>query len=138
MPVSDPSRLATLLSYRVLDTPPEPQFDDIVQLARTICRTAVALVSLIAADRQWFKARAGVDDLTGTPLDQSVCVHAIEEPEILVIPDLTQDPRTRANTLVTEGPQIRFYAGAVLRASGHEGMGGVALGALCVIDTVPR
>src|SRR5471032_564167 len=133
MPVSDPSRLATLLSYRVLDTPPEPQFDDIVQLARTICRTPVALVSLIAADRQWFKARAGVDDLTETPLNQSICVHAIEEPEILVIPDLTQDPRTRANTLVTEGPQIRFYAGAVLRTPE-----GQALGALCVIDTVPR
>src|SRR5471032_2293394 len=133
MPVSDPSRLATLLSYRVLDTPPEPQFDDIVQLARTICRTPVALVSLIAADRQWFKARAGVDELTETPLNQSVCVHAIEEPEILVIPDLTQDPRTRANPLVTGGPQIRFYAGAVLRTPD-----GQALGALCVIDTVPR
>jgi len=122
-----------LLSYRVLDTPPEPQFDDIVQLARTICRTPVALVSLIAADRQWFKARAGVDDLTGTPLNQSICVHAIEEPEILVIPDLTQDPRTSTNPLVTEGPQIRFYAGAVLRTPE-----GQALGALCVIDTVPR
>ncbi len=133
MIASDPSRLATLLSYRILDTPPEPQFDDIVQLARTICRTPVALVSLIAADRQWFKARAGVDEMTGTPLNQSVCVHAIEEPEILVIPDLTQDPRTRANPLVAEGPQIRFYAGAVLRTPD-----GVALGAVCVIDTVPR
>ena len=133
MPVSDPSRLATLLSYRVLDTAPEPQFDDIVQLARTICSTPVALVSLIAADRQWFKARAGVGDLTGTPLDQSVCVHALQEPEILVIPDLTLDPRTRANTLVTGGPQIRFYAGAVLRTPE-----GQALGALCVIDTQPR
>ena len=138
MLASDPSRLATLLSYRVLDTPPEPQFDDIVQLARTICRTPIALVSLVAADRLWFKARVGFDDLTVTPLNQSVCVHAIEEPEILVIPDLTQDPRTRANTLVTEGPQIRFYAGAVLRAPGHEGRGGQALGALCVIDTAPR
>src|SRR5476651_2478064 len=93
MPVSDPSRLATLLSYRVLDTPPEPQFDDIVQLARTICRTPVALVSLIAADRQWFKARVGIDDLSETPLNQSVCVHALAEPEILIIPDLTQDAR---------------------------------------------
>src|SRR5476649_1180828 len=117
MLASDPSRLATLLSYRVLDTPPEAQFDDIVQLARTICRTPVALVSLIAADRQWFKARVGIDDLSETPLNQSVCVHAIREPAILVIPDLTQDSRTRDNTLVTGGPQIRFYAGAVLRTS---------------------
>ena len=133
MLADDPSRLSALLSYRVLDTPPEAQFDDIVQLARTICRTPVALVSLVAADRQWFKARAGIDDMSETPLNQSVCAHAIREPEILIIPDLTLDDRTRANTLVTAGPQIRFYAGAVLRTPEGE-----ALGALCVIDTVPR
>ncbi len=125
--------MAALLSYRVLDTPPEAQFDDVVSLARTVCRTPVALVSLIAADRQWFKARSGIDDLTETPLDQSVCVHAIREPEILVIPDLAQDVRTFGNTLVTGGPQIRFYAGAVLRTPE-----GLALGAVCVIDSVPR
>src|SRR5476651_2661024 len=123
MPVDDSSRLAALLSYRVLDTPPEAQFDDIVQLARTICRTPVALVSLIAADRQWFKARVGIDDLSETPLNQSVCVHALAEPEILIIPDLTQDARTRDNTLVTGGPQIRFYAGAVLRTPVVGGIG---------------
>jgi PAS domain S-box-containing protein len=133
MLASETSRLAALLSYRVLDTHPEAQFDDIVQLARSICGTPVALVTLVAAERQWFKARAGVEDLSETPLSQSVCVHAIHEPELLVIPDLTLDPRTCANTLVTEGPRIRFYAGAVLRTPEGE-----ALGALCVIDTVPR
>ncbi len=131
-PLRDPSRLAALLSYRVLDTAPEPQFDDIVQLARTICRTPVALVSLVTADRQWFKAKAGFEG-SETPINQSVCAHAIKEPEIMVIPDLTLDPRTRENTLVTDGPQIRFYAGAVLRTPEGE-----ALGALCVIDTVAR
>ena len=125
-------RLAALRSYQVLDTPPEQQFDDIVQLARTICRTPVALVSLVDADRQFFKARVGFDG-TGTPLNQSVCVHAIKEREILVIPDLSLDPRTRDNPLVTGEPRIRFYAGAVLRTRNGE-----ALGALCVIDTVPR
>ncbi|MBS0540173.1 MAG: PAS domain-containing protein [Proteobacteria bacterium] len=133
MPVtSEASRLAALLSYDVLDTPPEEHFDDIVQLARAICRTPVALVSLVAADRQWFKARAGVE-LCETPISQSVCAHAIREPEMLIVPDLTLDPRTRENTLVTGEPHIRFYAGAVLRAPSGE-----ALGALCVIDTVPR
>ncbi len=130
--MSDASRLAALRSYNLLDTPPEPQFDDVVQLARTICRAPVALVSLVAADRQWFKARAGID-LVETPLDESVCVHAIKERELLVVPDLTLDPRTRDNPLVTGPPHIRFYAGAVLRAADGE-----ALGALCVIDTVPR
>ncbi len=129
---TEASRLAALLSYDVLDTPPEPQFDDVVQLARTVCRTPVALVSLVAADRQWFKARAGLD-AHETPLNLSVCAHAIKEPEILVIPDLTEDERTRANPLVGGPPHIRFYAGAVLRTPDGE-----ALGALCVIDDAPR
>jgi two-component sensor histidine kinase len=126
------SRLAALRSFQVLDTPPEPQFDDIVQLARTICRTPVALVSLVDADRQFFKARAGFDG-SETPLNQSVCVHAIKEREILIVPDLSLDPRTRDNPLVSGPPHIRFYAGAVLRTPQDE-----ALGALCVIDTVAR
>lgn len=130
--ISETERLAALLSYDILDTPPEPQFDDVVQLARTLCDTPVALVSLVSAGRQWFKAASGFDACE-TPIGQSVCAHAIREDEILVIPDLTADDRTRANTLVTEGPQIRFYAGAVLRTPA-----GVPLGALCVIDDKPR
>jgi len=125
-------RLAALQSYLVLDTPPEPQFDDVVQIARSLCSAPIALVSLVDADRQWFKARSGLDACE-TPLSQSVCAYAIREDEILVIPDLTLDPRTRENTLVTEGPCIRFYAGAVLRTPEGE-----ALGALCVIDDKPR
>jgi len=126
------TRLAALQAYDVLGTPPESQFDDIVQLARTICVTPIALVSLVAADRQWFKARVGLE-AQETPIEQSVCAHAIKERELLVIVDLAQDPRTRANTLVTDGPRIRFYAGAVLRTPEGE-----ALGALCVIDRKPR
>ncbi|MBS0220124.1 MAG: PAS domain-containing protein [Proteobacteria bacterium] len=126
------TRLAALRAYDVLDTPPEPQFDDIVRLAQTLCATPIALMSLVAADRQWFKARIGLE-AHETPLDQSVCIHALKERDLLVIPDLTQDERTRINTLVTGGPRLRFYAGAVLRTPE-----GQALGALCVIDTKPR
>ena len=126
------ARLEALLAYDVLDTPPEPQFDDVVRLAKTVCATPIALVSLVAADRQWFKAKLGLE-VRETPRDQSVCAHAIKESEILIIPDLTQDARTRANPLVTDGPRLRFYAGAVLRAPE-----GPALGALCVIDDKPR
>ena len=129
---TEASRLTALLSYDVLDTPPEPQFDDIVQLARTVCETPIALVSLVAADRQWFKARAGLD-VDQTPLDQSVCAHAIREREILIVPDLAQDGRTRLNPLVVGPPHLRFYAGAVLRTPDGE-----ALGALCVIYDKPR
>src|ERR1700760_4648099 len=130
--VFDPDRLAALEEYSILDTVPEPGFDDIVHLAMHICEAPVALVSLVARDRQWFKARAGFEPCE-TDLNSSVCAHALVEPDLLVIPDLTADPRTAANPLVTGEPRIRFYAGAPLRTGdGH------AIGSLCVIDNKPR
>ncbi|XYD12109.1 GAF domain-containing protein (plasmid) [Methylobacterium sp. NMS12] len=131
-PVLDPARLTALDALSILDTLPEQGFDDIVRLATRLCATPVALVSLVAADRQWFKARVGFPHCE-TDLDRSVCKFALPEPDLLVIPDLTADPRTAANPLVTDDPHIRFYAGAPLRTpEGH------VLGSLCVIDTVPR
>lgn len=130
--VHDPARLAILDAYDILDTAPEKGFDDVVLLARNICETSAALVSFVAGDRQWFKAKIGFPEC-GTDLNASVCVHAMAEPGLLVIPDLTLDPRTRDNPLVTGGPSIRFYAGAPLRTPD-----GKALGSLCVIDMEPR
>ena len=130
--VADPARLAALAAHEILDTPPEQGFDDVVRLATRLCATPVALVSLVAADRQWFKARVGFPHCE-TDLDSSVCKFALVEPDLLVIPDLTADPRTMANPLVTGEPHIRFYAGAPLRT-----LEGQVLGSLCVIDTVPR
>ena len=124
-------RLTALGELAILDTAPEQGFDDVVLLATRICEAPVALVSLVAADRQWFKAQVGFP-LSQTPLNQSVCAHALERAETLVIPDLTQDDRTRDNALVTGEPLARFYAGIPLRT------GGVAVGTLCVIDTVAR
>lgn len=128
----DAKRLAALDSYAVLDTPAEPGFDDIVLLATQICEAPVALVSLVASDRQWFKARIGFEPCE-TDLESSVCVHALVEPDLLVIPDLTLDARSRDNPLVTGAPLIRFYAGAPLRAPDGE-----AIGSLCVLDDAPR
>ena len=130
--IQDPTRLAALVAYSVLDTPPEEGFDDIVQLATQLCQVPVALVSLVAADRQWFKARIGFPPCE-TDLNSSVCSHVLGEPDLLIIPDLTQDPRTRANPLVRGEPHIRFYAGAPLRT--YEGQ---VLGSLCVIDNEAR
>ena len=130
--VHDAARLAALASYDILDTLPEEGFDDAVLLAKQMCDAPVALVSLVAADRQWFKARSGFP-LRETDLDSSVCAHALAEPDLLVVPDLTRDPRTANNPLVLGDPCIRFYAGAPLRTAG-----GDVLGTLCVIDTVPR
>ena len=130
--VRDPDRLAALAAYDILDTQPEVGFDDIVQLATQLCQTPVALVSLVAADRQWFKSRVGFP-LCETEIDSSVCAYTLNEPDLLVIPDLTGDPRTEANPLVTGVPFIRFYAGAPLRTTE-----GQVIGSLCVIDTEPR
>jgi two-component sensor histidine kinase len=128
----DEARLAALAELDILDTPPEPGFDDIVRLAALICETPVSLVSLVAEDRQWFKARIGFEPCE-TDLGSSVCAHALAEPDLLVIPDLTADARSRDNPLVTGEPSIRFYAGAPLRtAEGH------VLGSLCVIDGKAR
>ncbi|WP_185983810.1 HWE histidine kinase domain-containing protein [Aureimonas mangrovi] len=119
-------------TYAILDTPPEDAFEDIVHLAREICHTSTALISLVVDDRQWFKARVGFDACQ-TPIEQSVCSHALEQTGLLIIPDLTLDPRTQLNSLVTGDPFIRFYAGARLETSD-----GVAIGTLCVLDNVPR
>jgi PAS domain S-box-containing protein len=126
------ARLAALDAYAILDTPPEAEFEDAVQIARLACRTPMALVSLVAADRQWFKAEAGLG-VRETGRDASVCAYTMGWEGLLVIPDLTQDPRTARNPLVTGPPGLRFYAGHPLVSPD-----GMPLGALCVLDTVPR
>jgi two-component sensor histidine kinase len=130
--VTNAQRLAVLHSYEMLDTGPEPELDDIVMLARQICGTPIALINLVDAERQWFKAVSGLE-ICETPIEHSVCAHALTVPETLNIPDLTCDPRTRHNPHVTGAPYLRFYAGAPLIAAE-----GVAIGTVCVIDTAPR
>ena len=128
----DRDRLAALRDYDILDTSPEQGFDDLVEIARSVCQVPIALVSLVSDDRQWFKARIGIE-ARQTGLDASICSHVLAVPDLLAIPDLTADPRTCENPLVTGAPHLRFYAGVPLRtARGH------AIGALCVIDTVVR
>ena len=126
------ARLDALDLYEIMDTPAEVEFDDIAHLAADICESATALVSLVAEERQWFKARVGFDACQ-TPIGQSICVHALQRPGLLVIPDLTADPRSMENTLVTGPPHIRFYAGARL-----ETPEGIGIGTLCVLDDKPR
>ncbi len=126
------ARLQALLSYDVLDTPAEADFDDLARIASLICRTPIALISLVDAHRQWFKARVGLD-IEETPRDVAFCAHAILGSELLVVEDATADDRFVENPLVKGAPNIRFYAGTPL-ADGS----GLAIGTLCVIDRVPR
>jgi two-component sensor histidine kinase len=131
-PWKESDRLAALRSYRVLDTPPEPEFEDLVQLAARICGTPIAVISLIEDRRQWFKAEVGLG-VRETPLDLSICLKAMLVSNITIVSDLTQDIRFSHNPLVVDEPHLRFYAGAVLRTPE-----GLPLGALCVLDRVPR
>ena len=125
-------RARAITELAVLDTPAEQAFDDLVLIASQTCDTPVALVSLFDGDRQWFKARVGLD-VCETEIGQSVCRLEIERADLLEIGDLSVDERTRLNPLVAGDRGFRFYAGApiVLKS-------GAIVGRLCVIDTVAR
>ena len=125
-------RLEALQSLDILDTPEEPEFDELIKLASEICDTPVSLISLIDKDRQWFKAALGVS-VKETPRDISFCTHAIQQSDLFLVENASTDPRFSENPLVTGEMGIRFYAGVPLHAPN-----GYAIGSLCVIDTVPR
>jgi two-component sensor histidine kinase len=125
-------RLARLRQYEILDTPREADFDEIVELASQICEAPISVVNLIDAERQWFKAEVGLG-VRETPLETSLCSHAILESEFMEIPDTLSDDRTSDNPLCLDDQGLRFYAGFLLKSDD-----GMPLGTLCVLDTKPR
>ena len=131
-PENEEARLAALAQYGVAGTSPEPEYDHIVEIAADFFNAPMALVSLVERDRQWLKARVGVD-ICETPRAVSFCRYTITSDDLLVVPDATKDPRFADNALVTGDPHIRFYAGAPLITPA-----GFRLGSLCVIDVEPR
>jgi len=131
-PANETARLAALRALLILDTPPEQRFDRIVQFAASEFDAPMVAISLVDANRQWFKAQVGLD-VCETGRDISFCSHALLEQDLLIVEDATLDFRFWDNPLVTGAPYVRFYAGAPLRTSGGE-----VLGTLCVLDQQPR
>jgi diguanylate cyclase (GGDEF)-like protein/PAS domain S-box-containing protein len=132
IPANEASRLNALCRYEILDSRPETAFDDLVRVAAWICQTPMATITFVDLERQWFKARVGVN-ATETPRDVSFCGHTILKAHPMIVPDARRDPRFRGNPLVTGPPNIRFYAGVPLIESS-----GQAIGTLCVLDKNPR
>jgi formate hydrogenlyase transcriptional activator len=129
---TEAQRLEALRRYGVLDTPPEREFDDLAKLASLICRTPFAAISLIDADRRWFKATVGLLP-TELPRTQSLCDETIQQSDVLIVNDTLDDARFRDKPLVTGEPHVRFYAGAPLTTPlGH------IVGTICVMDCAPR
>ena len=130
---SEVKRLLSLKRLEVLDTQPEALFDNLVQIAASLCEVPISLITLVDKDRQWFKANLGLDGVSQTPREVSFCSHAIQQDEIFEIPNAKLDPRFSDNPLVNGNPEIRFYAGCPLRLSD-----GTNAGTLCLIDKQPK
>jgi GAF domain-containing protein len=129
----DADRVAELRSLNILDTPREPRFDRLTQLASDVFDMPMVFVNLVDADRQWFKSTCGLDGVTDTPRDSGFCAHAIHEPDMMLIPDASKDERFADNPFVTGDFHLRFYAGVPIR--GPKGKG---IGSFCLVDAKPR
>lgn len=126
------NRLAALHELALLDTEPEPEFDDIVRLAAAICGVPTSVFSLIDQDRQWFKAAIGMQ-AKQMPRSIAFCDQTIQQSDLLVVEDAAHDPRFCTNPLVTGEAHLRFYAGMPIASPT-----GQTIGTLCVVDQQPR
>lgn len=132
IPKDEDKRLQALRSLNLLDSTPEESYDCLTNLVKTLFDIPIVAISLVDAERQWFKSIQGLD-VCETSRDVSFCGHAILQDDIMVIPDAIKDERFFDNPLVTDEPAIRYYAGVPLHtANGHR------IGTLCILDTKPR
>jgi len=133
IPVNEHERLQELYNLQILNTPAEKDFDDIVRLASQACNMPISLISLMDADRQWFKAKHNYNVNSQTPREVAFCNYTIAQDQIFEVTDCDKDERFQDFPLVKEDPNIRYYAGVPLVSAN-----GYNVGTLCVLDTVPR
>src|ERR1700710_2513256 len=122
IPENENKRLQDLYDSHLLDSPQESEFDEIVKFASALCNTPISLISLVDANRQWFKARVGLN-ASETNRDISFCSHAILQDQLFEVHDTLEDERFSNNPLVLEDPSIRFYAGMPLVTSSGSRLG---------------
>ena len=132
LPANEAERLHALRTLQILDTSHEERFDRVTRMAKRMFDVEISLVSLVDEDRQWFKSTQGLD-ASETPREISFCGHAINQDGLFIIPNAIEDVRFFDNPLVTEAPNIRFYAGYPLKLRQ-----GINLGTLCLIDSEPK
>lgn len=132
IPNNEAERLHALRALKILDTTHEERFDRVTRMAKRMFGVSISLVSLVDQDRQWFKSAQGLD-ATETSREISFCGHAINQEGLFIIPDALEDERFADNPLVTDAPNIRFYAGYPLKLRQ-----GINLGTLCLIDSKPK
>jgi PAS domain S-box-containing protein len=126
------NRIAAVRQLHILDTPPEPAFDDAVVIAAQACQAPAASIGFLVEGRHWFKAKVGFDE-GEIPADLSICAYTIQQPGLIVFPDLREHPEFCHNPFVTGGPGLRFYAGIALRDEND-----IPIGTLTVVDRAPR
>ncbi|MGZ3304431.1 MAG: GAF domain-containing protein [Asticcacaulis sp.] len=127
----EPQRLKALAELNILDTPPEQIFNQLTRLGARVLNMPICFISFIDEDRQWFKARVGLDE-ESTSRDIAFCDHTIRGRSVMVVPDARRDPRFRSNPLVTGPMRICFYAGAPISYRGY------SIGTFCVVDCKPN
>jgi hypothetical protein len=132
IPPNEIQRLRDLYEYKILDTPAESAYDNIVAMASGIFRAPICAISFIDSDRQWLKAKIGVD-IAETPRDISFCAHTILQDRLMVVPDAREDVRFFDSPLVSGHPLIRFYAGCPIKSPFNN-----AVATLCIMDFIPR
>ena len=134
--VQDPARLEALRSTGLLDTRAEEEYDRLTRLAMNLLNAPVAQISLVDADRQFFKSAHGWDEpwasARETPLSHSICQHAVDAREPLVIEDARDHPLVRHSLAVRDLGVVAYAGVPLITRAGH------ALGTLCVIDRKPR
>ena len=134
LPSNEPQRLDAVMSYEILDTPPEAAYDELTELAARLCGVPVAYIKFFDDARAWFKSTVGLPaDLIAVPREASICNTTICQHDLVVIPDCSADDRFRDNPTVAGWPHIRFYCGMPLTDSA-----GFTLGTFCIFDYAPR